>query len=337
MRLAVVILNWNGETHLKTFLPSVIEHCKGVARVIVADNKSTDNSLDLLRNSFPTVEIIENKENGGFAKGYNDALKKVNAEFYVLLNSDVEVTENWLQPMLRLFDSDKEIGICQPKLRSYLERDKFEYAGAAGGFIDFLGYPFCRGRIFQYVETDEGQYDDTSEIFWASGAAMFIRSTVFHELGGFDESYFAHMEEIDLCWRAKNQGYKVYYCSESLVYHLGGGTLHKSSPQKNFLNFRNSLLTLYKNDSSGFRMMKTLGRLLLDSAAYLKILSDSGFAHANSIVRAHFSFYGAKKAKSKKKLKKISGIYQGSIVLEHYLSGKKKFSDLKQNFSKTEQ
>lgn len=335
MRLAVVILNWNGEKHLKTFLPSVIEHSKDIARIIVADNASTDNSIEFIKANFPSVEIVQNDENGGFAKGYNDVLKKIDAEFYVLLNSDVEVTENWIKPIVDLFDSNPEIGICQPKLRSFLEKDKFEYAGAAGGFIDFMGYPFCRGRIFQHVEIDYGQYDQTTEIFWASGAAMFIRSSIFHQLGGFDETYFAHMEEIDLCWRAKNQGHKVFFCPDSVVYHLGGGTLHKSSPHKNFLNFRNSLLTLYKNDNSNFRHLKIFGRLLLDSAAYVKILTDSGFGHANSIIKAHFSFYRTKKTKSSKGLKEVSGIYKGSIVLEHYFNGKMKFSQLKKGFSRS--
>lgn len=335
MRLAVVILNWNGLRHLKTFLPSVIEHSRGLAQVIVADNASTDQSVDYLKKNFPTVKIIQNNENGGFAKGYNDALKELDTEFYVLLNSDVEVSENWIEPILQLFDSNSEVAICQPKLRSYLERNKFEYAGAAGGYIDFLGYPFCRGRIFQYVETDHGQYDETTEVFWASGACMFIRSKVYHELGGFDEKYFAHMEEIDLCWRAKNIGYKVYCQPKSVVYHLGGGTLNKNSPRKNFLNFRNSLLTLYKNDNSSFRMLKVFCRLFLDAAAYVKILSDSGLQHANTIINAHFSFYGMKKSKVEKKLKKVSCQYEGSIVLEHYFKGVKKFSQLKKGFSRS--
>lgn len=335
MRLAVVILNWNGVRHLKTFLPSVVEHSKGTARVIVADNASTDDSIEYIKANFPTVEIIQNSENGGFTKGYNDALQHVDSEYYVLLNSDVEVSENWLEPIIQLFDSNPEIGICQPKMRSYLEKDKFEYAGAAGGYIDFLGYPFCRGRIFQQVETDRGQYDQTTEIFWASGACMFIRSSLFHDLGGFDEKYFAHMEEIDLCWRAKNIGFKVYYHPESVVYHLGGGTLNKNSPRKNFLNFRNSLLTLYKNDNSDLKLLKVFSSLVLDVAAYLKILSDSGLAHANTVIKAHFSFYGMKKNKIEKKYREVSCIYKGSIVLEHYLKGKNKFTQLKKGFSRS--
>ena len=335
MRVAVVILNWNGVHHLKKFLPSVIEHSHELATIYVADNASTDNSIEYLKKAFPTVKIIENTTNGGFAKGYNEALQLLNEEFFVLLNSDVEVAKDWIAPIIKEFDKNESIGICQPKILSYNEKNKFEYAGAAGGFIDFLGYPFCRGRIFQHTEEDKGQYDVKSEIFWASGACMFIRSSLFKSLGGFDESFFAHMEEIDLCWRAKNLGGKVFYIPQSVVYHLGGGTMSNSNPKKTFLNFRNSLMTLYKNDHSNYTYAKIFLRLTLDALAFIKLLFDSGFKHANSIIRAHFAFYSMKKKKSKKNMKSIFGVYKGSIVLEHFLKGKSKFQDLKNSFSRS--
>lgn len=248
-KTAVVILNWNGRKFLKKFLPDVIKFSKKDAEVIVADNASTDDSVAVLKADFPEIRIIENKSNGGFAKGYNQALKLIDAEYYILLNSDIEVTENWINPVIELMESDKNIAACQPKIRSYHEKEKFEYAGAAGGFIDKFGYPFCRGRIFQSLEEDKGQYDDTVEIFWATGAALFIRAELYHKLGGMDDDFFAHMEEIDLCWRLKNEGYKIMYCPKSTVYHVGGGTLPTSSSWKTYLNFRNNFFLIYKNHS----------------------------------------------------------------------------------------
>ena len=227
MHIAVVILNWNGREFLRKFLPSVILHSSSVAEVIVADNASTDSSVEFLQQNFPQVRIITNLTNGGFAKGYNDALAEVAADYYILLNSDIEVTPHWIEPVIKLMESDPLIAACQHKLRSYHQPEKFEYAGAAGGFIDKYGYPFCRGRIFQDIETDNGQYDDVKEIFWATGACMFVKADLYRQFGGLDADFFAHMEEIDFCWRLKNGGYKIMYCPESIVYHVGGGTLPK--------------------------------------------------------------------------------------------------------------
>lgn len=330
--VAVVILNWNGSKHLQTFLPSVVENSKS-STVYVIDNASSDNSIEVLQTEFPSVKIIHNEENGGFAKGYNDGLKHIQEEFLILLNSDVEVSPGWIDSVIQLMKSDSKIAIAQPKILSYLEKNKFEYAGAAGGYIDRLGYPFCSGRIFQEMEEDHGQYNTSKEVFWASGACMFIRNSVFQELGGFDERYFAHMEEIDLCWRAKNIGYKAYYCAESTVYHLGGGTLNNANPRKTFLNFRNSLITLKKNDQSGYTSLKVFIRLLLDGLAFVKILFESGPAHAFVILKAHFSFYGMQVRKSKVDSPNLSSIYKGIIVVDHFLRGKKKFSQLKKGFS----
>ena len=330
--VAVAILNWNGREHLRTYLPSVIEHSKE-AVVYVIDNDSTDDSIEVLKNEFPSVKIIQNSSNTGFAGGYNAGLRSIKEDYYILLNSDVEVSPNWISPIIDLMESDSSISIAQPKILSYREKNKFEYAGAAGGFIDYLGYPFCRGRIFQELEEDKGQYNDTTEVFWATGACMFIRSELFWQLEGFDERYFAHMEEIDLCWRAKNLGNKVYYCGKSEVYHLGGGTINNTNPRKTFLNFRNSLITLKKNDHSGFSSLKILYRLLLDGLAFLKLMLDNGLSHAFAILKAHFSFYGFKVRKSKVEHANLYGIYQGSIVYDHFLKGRKRFDQLKKGFN----
>ncbi|MGB2129317.1 MAG: glycosyltransferase family 2 protein, partial [Flavicella sp.] len=246
MKIAVVVLNWNGKKLLENFLPSLVAFSKE-ATVYVADNASTDDSVPFILEYFPSVKIIQNKKNGGYAKGYNDALQKIKADVYALVNSDIEVTENWLSPIIETFDSSKDIGIIQPKILDYNNKNRFEYAGAAGGFLDMLGYPFCRGRIFQSLENDTQQYNDNIAIDWASGACLFIRSKIYHELEGFDEDFFAHMEEIDLCWRLKNRGYRIGACGGSVVYHLGGGTLQKISPFKSYLNFRNNLYMLVKN------------------------------------------------------------------------------------------
>ncbi|MEQ8909564.1 MAG: glycosyltransferase family 2 protein [Vicingaceae bacterium] len=328
-RVAVVILNWNGQQHLQTYLPSVVEHSKD-ANLYVADNCSTDDSIAFIEEHYPEIKLILNSENGGFAKGYNQALAQLEEDYFVLLNSDVEVTANWITPIINLLESKEEIAIAQPKIKAYLDKGYFEYAGAAGGFIDFLGYPFCQGRIFNTLEKDEGQYNQNKEVFWATGACMFIKSKVFKELQGFDERYFAHMEEIDLCWRAKNLGYKVFYVAESEVFHLGGGTMKNTNPRKTFLNFRNSLLTLHKNDRSGFRGLKVLLRLILDFPAFLKLLVESGFVHAMAILKAHFSFYGMQKKRSEVNQNlNLSGMYQKSIVSAFFLKGKKHFSQLK--------
>jgi len=246
-KTAVVILNWNGKKFLEKFLPAVIEKSSASADVYVADNCSSDDSVCFLKQKFPQVKIIKNKKNYGFSAGYNQALKQIEAEYFVLLNSDIEVTDNWIEPVINLMESDKTIGACQPKLMSFNDKSLFEYAGAAGGFIDKYGYPFCRGRLFQTIEEDKNQYNDTIEIFWATGACLFVRAEIFKKLGGLDDDFFAHMEEIDICWRMKNAGYKIMYCPNSTVYHVGGGTLHKSNAKKTYLNFRNNLSLLFKN------------------------------------------------------------------------------------------
>jgi len=330
--VAVAILNWNGKKHLETYLPSVIEHSID-AQIYVIDNASTDDSVAYLKENFPAINLIYNQRNSGFAGGYNEGLRSIKEEFYVLLNSDVEVCPDWLKPVIGMMQDDPSISIAQPKILSYREKHKFEYAGAAGGYIDYLGYPFCRGRIFQEMEEDRGQYDDIQEVFWATGACMFVRSKVFWELGGFDERYFAHMEEIDLCWRAKNLGHKVYYCGHSTVYHLGGGTINNTNPRKTYLNFRNSLITLKKNDRSGFSSLKILYRLILDGLAFLKLLLDNGPKHAIAILKAHLSFYRIKVRKSKTEGVNSYGIYKGSIVYDHFIRGIKRFDQLKKGLN----
>ena len=261
-KVAVVILNWNGQSFLEKFLPNVIKYSQEV-QIIVADNQSSDNSVAFLKDKFPEVSIIINPSNDAFAKGYNLALKQVQAEYYVLLNSDVEVTENWIEPIVSLMQSNPKIAACQPKILDYNQPSKFEYAGASGGFIDKYGYPFCRGRIFNVLEEDKGQYDSSMEVFWATGACMFVRSDAFWKVGGFDDDYFAHMEEIDVCWRMKNIGYQIFIEPKSKVYHVGGGTLNKLSPRKTFLNFRNNLITLTKNASPRFLFFKIISAHIL--------------------------------------------------------------------------
>lgn len=338
-RIAVVILNWNGREFLRKFLPSVIEYSKGIAEVIVADNASIDSSIEFLQENFPSVRIITNSTNGGFARGYNEALEQVQADYFVLLNSDIEVTPNWIEPVIELMEKDKSIAACQPKLRSYYEREKFEYAGAAGGFLDEYGYPFCRGRIFQHIETDHGQYDDAMEIFWATGACMFVRSDVYKQFGGFDEDFFAHMEEIDFCWRLKNGGFKIMYCPDSVVYHVGGGTLPKKSAQKTYLNFRNNLALLYKNLPSHLLLPVFAVRFPLDGIAAFKFLIDGGFKDFYAVLRAHLYFYTHILSIYRKRKQitqsMVHGIYTNNLVKEFYIYKKRIFSQLSpEKFSK---
>ena len=278
MNIAVVILNWNGILLLEKFLPSVVNYSPQ-ATIYVADNASTDDSISYIKAFFPSVKIVKNDSNLGFASGYNEALKHIDAEIYALVNSDIEVTENWLQPILDTFENEPKTAIIQPKILDFKNKEYFEYAGAAGGFIDEYGYPFCRGRIFDTLEKDNGQYDDTREIFWASGACFFIRSSVFKALNGFDDDFFAHQEEIDLCWRAINKGYKIKYTSKSVVYHVGGATLQQGHPMKTFLNFRNSLLMLTKNLPKEQLYKILLGRMLLDGIAGIQFLTQGKFKH----------------------------------------------------------
>lgn len=335
-KVAVVILNWNGKSFLENFLPNVIKYSSS-AQIIVADNNSTDDSINFLKAHFPQVTLIINKVNDGFAKGYNTALKQVDAEYYVLLNSDVEVTEDWIEPIIELLDSDKNIAACQPKILDYYHKNKFEYAGACGGFIDKYGYPFCRGRLFNVLEEDNGQYNTAIEIFWATGACMFIRSKAFWKVGGFDDDYFAHMEEIDVCWRMKNCGYKIYVEPKSVVYHVGGGTLNKLSPRKTFLNFRNNLITLTKNAAPKFLFFKILYRMILDGVAAFKFLFEGSGSHFIAVIKAHFSFYAHLPSTLKKRdeMRLMSefkystvGVYKKNIVYAHFLKAIKYYSDL---------
>ncbi len=331
-KVAVVILNYNGKKFLEKFLPEVLLHSNEVAEVWVADNCSRDHSVAFLRERFPEVRLIENGNNGGFAAGYNQALQQIEAEYYVLLNSDIEVTPNWIQPVIDLMESDAQVVACQPKIRSYFEKEKFEYAGASGGFIDKYGYPFCRGRIFQQLETDKGQYDDPTEVFWATGACLFVRAEVYHHLGGLDEDFFAHMEEIDFCWRAKNRGYRVMVNPASEVYHIGGGTLPKSSSRKTYLNFRNNFVLLYKNLPSDRLIKVFIARLFLDGVAAMKFLLQGGVGDFFAVIKAHLYFYRhfSTLRKKRRNLQQhhVSGIYNGNIAFDHYLWRKKKYSDL---------
>lgn len=289
-KIAVVILNWNGAKLLEQFLPSVINY-SDQAKVYVADNASTDQSIALIKKQFPSITIIQNPINFGFADGYNYALEQVEEPYYALVNSDIEVTPNWLEPVLSIFETQPKIGIIQPKILDYKNKGYFEYAGAAGGFIDQYGFPYCRGRLFETVEKDSGQYDDEQEIFWASGACFFIRKDVFRKLQGFDGDFFAHQEEIDLCWRAFNLGYKVLYTAQSVVYHVGGATLKESNPKKTFLNFRNSLLMLTKNLPKNKIVSIIAIRLVLDGLAGIQFIFKGKFTHCWAIIKAHFYYY----------------------------------------------
>ena len=288
--IAVVILNWNGEKLLGQFLPSVTAYSPQ-ATIYVADNASTDGSIAFVEKNYPDVKIIRNAGNYGFAKGYNEALKEVEEEIYALVNSDVEVTEGWLDPIIELFEKDPETAIIQPKILDHKNKTHFEYAGAAGGFLDKYGFPFCRGRIIETVEEDKGQYDDETEIFWASGACMFIRKSVYRELGGFDEDFFAHQEEIDLCWRAFNKNYKARFCYSSVIYHVGGATLNNSSPKKTFLNFRNSLWMMVKNLPAGKLFPVLFVRLCMDGLAGARFFFRGDFPHFWAVLKSHYWFY----------------------------------------------
>lgn len=334
MTTAVVILNWNGKKMLERFLPSVTAHTQGDAEVIIADNGSTDDSLDFVRAQYPGLRIIELDKNYGFAGGYNRALQQVQADYYVLLNDDVEVTPGWIEPVVAQMQQHPDTAICQPKLLMYDQRDTFEYAGGAGGFLDKYGYPFCRGRMFTSLEQDNGQYNTPGEIFWASGAAMFVRADVWHQLGGLDDDFFAHMEEIDFCWRAKNAGYRVEYCPQSTVFHVGGGTLPKSNPRKTYLNFRNNMALLYKNLPKRRLAWVMCSRIVLDYVAGFKFLMERKPKEFSAVVDAHKAFYKwlpqlKKKRQGLKQQSRVSGMYQGLLLIDYYLLGKKKYSDLK--------
>ena len=331
--VAIVILNFNGRNYLERFLPSVLASTYAHKKVIVADNASTDDSIHFIKEHFPSVEILLNTQNDGFAGGYNWALKHVEADYYVLLNSDVEVTPNWIEPIIDLMESDAAIAACQPKLLSYHQPQYFEYAGACGGWIDALGYPFSRGRIFDVLEKDEHHYDDVQQIFWATGAAMFIRSEVFHAMHGFDDSFFAHMEEIDLCWRIQLAGYKIYVQPKSQVYHVGAGTLPRGG-RKVFLNFRNNLMMLSRNLPFSEKWWKLPFRYILDGISAWKGLLNGDLAFFKAIVKAHIAVItwwlkGEKQySANRKPIKKLDGVYGGTIVWQHFIKGKRYFKEI---------
>ena len=330
MKIAVVILNWNGKQLLAQFLPSIIKFSKH-ADIYVADNASTDDSISFIKENYPSINLISNTENGGFAKGYNDALKHIDATLYALVNSDVQVSENWLAPILEEFQHNANTGIIQPKILDYNHKNKFEYAGAAGGYLDMLGYPYCRGRIFNSLETDKAQYNDTTLINWASGACFFIRSKIFHQLNGFDEDYYAHQEEIDLCWRTSNLGYDIKYIGTSTVYHIGGATLDESNSYKTFLNFRNSLYSLVKNLPSNRIFFFILIRMILDGIAGLRFSFQGRPIHTLAILKSHISFYGnLRKMLSKRTFKHNNLKYYDttSIVWSHFILNIKKSKNL---------
>lgn len=335
---AIVILNWNGLHYLERFLPVLLRRSYYPrAFVVVADNGSTDGSIAWLKEKHPKVGLIELGENYGYTGGYNKALAQIEADYYILLNSDVEVTDGWLSPLVSGMDANREIGICMPKIRSHFEKKYFEYAGACGGFIDIFGYPFCRGRILSNIETDGNQYDHDREIFWASGTCMMIRSELYHSLGGLDERFFAHMEEIDLCWRAKLAGHKVWIFTGSVIYHVGGGTLPNNSPKKLYLNYRNNLLMMYKNLPM-YRLHITLFvRMALDGLSGLVYLAQGKFRFVESVFKAHIDFYkmvlSTKRDNTKKR--RVTCIYRGSIVLSFFLSLRKlRFIDIEEYISR---
>lgn len=336
-KVSVVILNWNGAQMLRTFLPSVVKFTNvELADVYVADNGSTDNSVEVVRKEFPSVKLIEFTDNYGFAEGYNRALKLLDTEFVVLLNSDVEVTENWIEPILSFMEVNPDVAACQPKILSYNDKRKFEYAGASGGYIDKYGYPFCRGRIFDNLEVDNGQYDAPAEVFWASGAAMFVRRRLYIEAGGLDSRFFAHMEEIDLCWRFLSRGYNIMCIPDSRVYHVGGATLKKENPKKTYLNFRNNLLMMYKNLPSGeFKKVMRI-RYALDCIAVIFYLLKLDLANAKAVIKARSDYKAMRKDFEcsrisnieKSVIDKIKYKYNFSIILQCKLLGKNTYSKL---------
>ena len=332
MKTAIIILNWNGKKLLEQFLPSIINYSSEEATIYVADNASTDSSIKFVKEFYPSVKIIENAKNGGYAKGYNDALQHVSADIFCLINSDVEVTKNWLSPVIEIFEREKNTAIIQPKILDYKNKEFFEYAGAGGGFVDLFGYPYCRGRVFNNLEKDTAQFDDVSTVFWASGACFFIRAEVYKKLDGFDEDYFAHQEEIDLCWRVQNEGFEIKYIGKSTVYHVGGATLQETNPQKTFLNFRNSLLNIVKNVPKEWFLFVVFSRLILDGIAGIKFLLELRPIHSWAILKAHISFYKNfyKFLKKRRKLQKKSDYnLHTSIVWQYFVLGRKKFENLK--------
>lgn len=329
-KLAIVILNWNGKKYLEQFLPGVIEQTPAYGEVVVADNASTDDSVSFLETNYPNIRIIQNSRNEGFAKGYNLAMEQIEAQYYCLLNSDIEVTPHWIEPIIEMMDSDERIAGVQPKILSYHNRDTFEYAGASGGYVDKFGYPFCRGRVFGNLENDYGQYDTVADIFWATGAALFVRSDVYRTMGGLDPDFFAHMEEIDFCWRIKNAGYKIKVQPASVVYHIGGGTLPKNNSRKTYLNFRNNLFLLLKNLPEERIRITLTAKFFLDQIAAFSFLLKGNAKDFVAVYRAMLDFYkNFKSCKAKRNtLPKLafSDTFPKSIVFQYYIKRKKTFN-----------
>ena len=334
-QVAVVILNWNGRAMLERFLPTVLEN-SAEAEIVVADNGSTDTSIDYLRH-FPQVRLIQLDRNYGFAEGYNRALAQVDADYYVLLNSDVECPAGWIAPVVEMMERLPQVAVAQPKLLMYDDKHRFEYAGGAGGYIDRFGYPFCRGRLFNTLEQDHHQYDDERDLFWATGACMFVRASVWHEVGGLDGDFFAHMEEIDFCWRTQLHGYRVRYCPASHVYHVGGGTLPKSSPFKTELNFRNNLCMLYKNLPRCQRTLIIAARLVLDGVAALKFLAEGHRGECRAVWKAHRQFFARRRAMRQKRLPHplppVHGVLKSPLLIEYYLLHRHTFTRLRGKLS----
>lgn len=333
-KVSVVIINYNGRKYLEKFLPSILASTYSDMELIIADNASTDDSLAFMRSIYPAVRIIVLKRNHGYAGGYNEALKEVKSDYYVLLNSDVEVSPGWIEPVVELMESDKGIGACQPKILSYKQKNQFEYAGAAGGWLDCLGYPFARGRIFDICELDSGQYNEVEKIFWASGAALFVRSELFFEAGGLDTYFFAHMEEIDFCWRLQLLGYSIYACPASEVYHVGGGTLPKGNERKVFLNFRNNMIMLAKNLPKRQSFWKIPLRILLDFISAFKSLFAGQIVYFLAVGEAHLAFFKwlffmqKKSVFPVKRKARLSGWYLNCVAWKHFVEGKETFDEI---------
>jgi hypothetical protein len=331
IKTAVVILNWNTKSQLETFLPFLIKYTtEENTEIIIADNASTDDSVNFVQGNYPQIRVIILDNNYGFAEGYNRALRQIDATYYVLINSDIEVTQGWLTPIISVLENNPKAAACMPKLISYFERDTFEYAGAAGGYIDYLGYPFCKGRIFDYLEKDNGQFSGIYEVFWATGACMAVKADIYNQIGGLDSFFFAHMEEIDLCWRMKNSGYEIFCNTYSYVYHVGGGTLHKSNPRKTYLNFRNNLILLHKNLPFIKKLQVIPLRFILNLLSIFKYLMAKNHSDANAVFKAYFGYLGYLFTKKQKVVFKQnpSHIYQKSIVLDFFIRKKKTFSEL---------
>ena len=339
--VSIVVLNWNGKAYLEQFLPKLVQHSSlPGAEIVVADNGSTDDSVGYMETHWPQIRVIILEKNFGFTGGYNRVLEQLESTYYLLLNSDIEVTPGWLEPLLDQMEQGDLVAACTPKIKDFFNQTYFEYAGAAGGYIDRFGYPFCRGRIFDHLEEDQGQYDDPRPVFWGSGACLLIRAELYRKAGGLDERFFAHMEEIDLCWRLKRMGYEIHYVPGSTIYHVGGGTLERGNPMKTFLNFRNNLLLLYKNLPGSSRWRIILFRMILDGISAFRFLLQGAWKDGRAVFRAHFAFYGMKgfyKGTNKQNNFTendvlVTGIYPGSIVVDFFLRGRKRFAQLKHSF-----